>query len=183
MSSSSKTPEETRIIVVLSTMIYQKHCVMLALFTRPTFCHFQLLLKALKEGAIWYLRKGKNAVLFCEMLFMSEVHLCLFKSGTYVVQFRYGARHAEVSSSLLCRVPSIDGLKLFWWPTLAQMRAYNLRLYLGSSPFHDNHVNKKSKMRCFIYFFFVMLQVRETLVSTKVNTSRNVISCVLSYYL
>ena len=44
---------------------------------------------------------------------MSEVHLCLFKSGTYVVQFRYGARHAEVSSSLLCRVPSIDGLKLF----------------------------------------------------------------------
>lgn len=91
MSSSSKTPEETRIIVVLSTMIYQKHCVMLALFTRPTFCHFQLLLKALKEGAIWYLRKGKNAVLFCEMLFMSEVHLCLFKSGTYVVQFRYGA--------------------------------------------------------------------------------------------
>ena len=47
-----KTPEETRIIVVLSTMIYQKHCVMLALFTRPTFCHFQLLLKALKEGAI-----------------------------------------------------------------------------------------------------------------------------------
>ena len=65
-----KTPEETRIIVVLSTMIYQKHCVMLALSTRPTFCHFQLLLKALKEGAIWYLRKEeeeKNAVLFCEM--------------------------------------------------------------------------------------------------------------------
>ena len=153
MSSSSKTPEETRIIVVLSTMIYQKHCVMLALFTRPTFCHFQLLLKALKEGAIWYLRKGKNAVLFCEMLFMSEVHLCLFKSGTYVVQFRYGARHAEVSSSLLCRVPSIDGLKLFWWPTLAQMRAYNLRLYLGSSPYMTIMSTKNPKWDALFTFF------------------------------